>query len=298
MADLEGPLVSKAPQTLIDLRVFLAEQLGIEKRNFGITGRVTPRRPWGYHLGRADIYSDAGMKDRDYSVKYPRDRAGLTNASAGFDIRLPRARLQALTAYLVDLAARGATNPDGPSLLVEVIGPDSQGAAKRWAVATKWKPVKARADHEWHAHLSFFRDTEFVDKRPMFFAFLGIEPEEDLPTLRLGSHGEPVRVCQERLNAHGATPALVVDGDYGPVTEHAVRKFQQAQGLVVDGIVGAQTWEALLVDPPLEPGPGEPDPPDNPEQPEEPELPSLDPIADLVRIHALAAPYVPGEGNG
>jgi peptidoglycan hydrolase-like protein with peptidoglycan-binding domain len=38
---------------------------------------------------------------------------------------------------------------------------------------------------------------------------------------------------------------LVVDGVFGPVTETAVKEFQQGAGLVVDGVVGPLTWAAL-----------------------------------------------------
>ena len=36
------------------------------------------------------------------------------------------------------------------------------------------------------------------------------------------------------------------DGKFGPSTEDAVVEFQNRAGLIMDGIVGAQTWEALL----------------------------------------------------
>ena len=42
-----------------------------------------------------------------------------------------------------------------------------------------------------------------------------------------------------------ANLGLVVDGNFGPVTETAVKEFQQGAGLAVDGVVGPLTWAAL-----------------------------------------------------
>ncbi len=39
---------------------------------------------------------------------------------------------------------------------------------------------------------------------------------------------------------------LTVDGEFGAKTEAAVRDFQERFGLVVDGIVGQDTWHALM----------------------------------------------------
>ncbi|HEY1134697.1 MAG TPA: peptidoglycan DD-metalloendopeptidase family protein [Nocardioides sp.] len=61
---------------------------------------------------------------------------------------------------------------------------------------------------------------------------------------RRGSSGHAVRAAQVALNQHGA--GLPVDGDFGAVTESAARDFQQARGLVVDGLLGVVTWERLV----------------------------------------------------
>jgi hypothetical protein len=56
--------------------------------------------------------------------------------------------------------------------------------------------------------------------------------------------GPDVEEVQERLNGLGYGP-LATDGIYGPMTAHAVRRFQADNGLTVDGIVGPQTRGAL-----------------------------------------------------
>lgn len=39
---------------------------------------------------------------------------------------------------------------------------------------------------------------------------------------------------------------LHVDGEFGTLTQTAVRKYQETRGLEVDGIVGKNTWNKLL----------------------------------------------------
>ena len=64
--------------------------------------------------------------------------------------------------------------------------------------------------------------------------------------LRRGMNGPSIRQVQERLNELGANPRLTTDGAFGPLTEGAVMNFQRANGLVPDGIVGPNTWNALF----------------------------------------------------
>jgi putative peptidoglycan binding protein len=56
---------------------------------------------------------------------------------------------------------------------------------------------------------------------------------------------EPVRQLQRRLHRLGDRPGPI-DGLYGPLTEGAVERFQEAHGLATDGIVGPRTKRRLL----------------------------------------------------
>lgn len=48
------------------------------------------------------------------------------------------------------------------------------------------------------------------------------------------------------LLSHGYVGIGPVDGVYGPLTRRAVMKWQRANGLLVDGIVGPVTWASLI----------------------------------------------------
>jgi Putative peptidoglycan binding domain len=72
-----------------------------------------------------------------------------------------------------------------------------------------------------------------------------LSPAAPRPLVRLGSHGDTVAELQVRLNEDGARPRLDPDGSFGGATDRAVRAFQRRHGLLVDGIVGPQTWGLL-----------------------------------------------------
>lgn len=83
------------------------------------------------------------------------------------------------------------------------------------------------------------------------------EPKEDIKvvrTLRLTDpymRGDDVKHAQERLIVHGYN--IVADGVFGNKTYNAVREFQAAKQLTIDGIVGKNTLAALDKDPAVTP---------------------------------------------
>jgi D-alanyl-D-alanine carboxypeptidase (penicillin-binding protein 5/6) len=65
-------------------------------------------------------------------------------------------------------------------------------------------------------------------------------------TLQIGSDGELVIALQRTLKARiKGSPAIGTDGDFGPETEGAVKRFQTQEGLTPTGIVDTDTWKAL-----------------------------------------------------
>ena len=62
--------------------------------------------------------------------------------------------------------------------------------------------------------------------------------------IKKGIRGDAVTTLQTRLKALGLDPGPI-DGVAGSKTEAAVARFQDKRGLMVDGVCGRITWEAL-----------------------------------------------------
>jgi peptidoglycan hydrolase-like protein with peptidoglycan-binding domain len=106
-------------------------------------------------------------------------------------------------------------------------------------VTTKWNPGITRCGTR------LFPATDV--------GLLEVQTMTDLPLSR-GSTGDDVERVQRSIvrdgyrsaaNDLGLGGAEDVDGDFGPRTETAVRRFQSVHGLTVDGVVGPSTWAAL-----------------------------------------------------
>ena len=91
---------------------------------------------------------------------------------------------------------------------------DSGGAVFALSTGPFWVQIKATAAPEW-------------------------------PTFKKGDSGNEVYAIQYLLNHHGQNPAT--DGIFGSETQAEVEDFQTLKNLGEDGIVGPETWQALIV---------------------------------------------------
>jgi peptidoglycan hydrolase-like protein with peptidoglycan-binding domain len=66
------------------------------------------------------------------------------------------------------------------------------------------------------------------------------------PVVKQGARGERVRAIQLLLRQQGVR-GIIVDGTFGKDTTAAVKTFQRAKRLVVDGHVGPASWQKLVV---------------------------------------------------
>jgi hypothetical protein len=94
-----------------------------------------------------------------------------------------------------------------------------------------WQEARAR---EWSA----------VAAAPSSLPHAAATSQAAMATVGLHARGDLVVWIQEHLLSAGEPDT--VDGRFGPSTEAAVEGFQAAHGLLVDGIVGPDTWAALL----------------------------------------------------
>jgi hypothetical protein len=142
------------PQSIHDLKKYLVAKTGKPGANFSI-GRTQQisngqRLFRGYHLGGDQL----GPKD--YSNVKARDRRGLSDARSAIDIKLPVRDLKKLVTYLRAEAEAGRLTD-----VREFLGPRQDGRAARYAKENNWQEelYPEGNSHEWHVHLSFFRDS-------------------------------------------------------------------------------------------------------------------------------------------
>ena len=74
-----------------------------------------------------------------------------------------------------------------------------------------------------------------------------VKCEAVLPVLKQGDKGIAVKIMQELLISSGFSCGPDgADGDFGPNTAKALKRFQSARELAADTVCGKETWEELI----------------------------------------------------
>ena len=114
----------------------------------------------------------------------------------------------------------------------------------------KWRKYTGANPHDHHVHVSVKAAKKHYDdeREWVIVARPGAVPRATVPaptlpalppTLRKGARGADVRRLQQILGVD-------VDGIFGDETREAVAARQAKHKLIADGVVGPQTWRALL----------------------------------------------------
>lgn len=109
----------------------------------------------------------------------------------------------------------------------------------------EWHPYGGANPHDHHVHISVQGPPQRDDARMWDLQELLSATSNQVanyipppPLLKVGSRGSNVMEVQSILK-------LPADGFFGPRTKAAVQEFQNAHGLLSDGIVGPSTWALL-----------------------------------------------------
>lgn len=112
-----------------------------------------------------------------------------------------------------------------------------------------WRKYTGINPHDHHCHVSVKADKAHYDDEAPWTFNMDASPTSPVPVLvttasppvlRKGAVGPDVEKLQLLIK-------VKVDGDFGNVTDAAVRSYQKAHGVVADGVVGPQTWKLLEV---------------------------------------------------
>ena len=164
----------------------------------------------------------------------------------GIQVDVNEDQFSALVCFCFNVGAEGFGSS---TLLRKLNAGDYQGAAEQFPVWNKGggKPMLGLTRRRL-AEQAFF----FSQSWQPFLTYEGdgtTSGQAATPrTLKLTSpmlQGEDVRRVQEALLKAGLSVGDGADGNFGNVTDAAVKQFQQQKRLTVDGVVGLQTLQAL-----------------------------------------------------
>lgn len=171
-----------APPTLTRLMAYWVAQGGV---NLGIVGDAAHQARATYHNGKDVIDNYGRTAATDYSIRLPRDRAGLTNAAAAVDLGKLDGSLDKERAFARWFAGQCYADVPGYRAQVRevIFWSTVRGLVLGWSslAPDKWIENYGDGSHEWHCHISWFRDTESREKVALFSRYPLFAPPPPLP---------------------------------------------------------------------------------------------------------------------
>lgn len=248
------------PKTNLGLVEYCKAQLG-RPYWYGTYGQIASEE---LYKKKAKQYKEEGYytKWNDYDTQYGQKVHDCTGLTEGYMMcETPDSEPKYISKY--DFSANGLlrackdqgdidTIPEIPGVLVfydghtgVYVGNGEVIEARGHAYGVILTKLKNRPWKKWGKHPYIEYDKE--DEQEMKTVDI------DMPVLRKGMKNiEAVKTLQRILKQLGYkgkdNKVLAIDGSFGGNTEYAVEWFQDDEKLDVDGVVGRDTWTALLIE--------------------------------------------------
>lgn len=194
---------------------------------------------------------------KDWCVKYypPARNGGIFNCRTVRGSSAPSIHGEGRAIDIMFPVVNGAGHPEGQKLFEHLANHahDLGLQAIIWnrriysARSPKGRSYNGVNPHVDHLHIEMVRASAKSLTPARISAILGtsaaVRPPANLRTLRLSQprmRGEDVRFAQMKMGG------LTADGIFGPKTDKRTREFQKENRLKVDGIIGRNTWTAIL----------------------------------------------------
>lgn len=161
--------------------------------------------------------------------------------SSGLDVQTIQAYLERIRRNYPAIPA--ITDPSG------TFGESTRAAVQKFQGIFNLTPDGIVGKTTWYKLSSLYAAVTRLAELDSEGTTLGIGTVPPSAVLRQGSRGQDVVTLQYLLNVisqyNSDVPAPAQDGIFGSGTRQSVIAFQRSAGLSPDGIVGAQTWQAL-----------------------------------------------------
>lgn len=161
--------------------------------------------------------------------------------SSGLDVQTIQAYLNRIRRNYP--AIPGITDPSG------TFGESTRAAVTKFQSIFSLTPDGIVGKATWNKLSSVYTAVARLSELDSEGSSIGLGTVPPGSILRQGSRGQDVVTLQYLLNVvsryYPEVPAPAQDGIFGSGTRQSVIAFQRAMGLDPDGVVGAQTWQAL-----------------------------------------------------